>query len=43
MFISERFMPLAYDSNLGEKTGDHHSSHPVHELYQSTLTAIGAS
>ena len=36
-------MPLAYDSNFGEKTGDHLSSHPLHELYQSTLTLIGAS
>ena len=43
LFISERFMPLAYDSNFGEKTGDHLSSHPFHELYQSTLTVIGAS
>ena len=43
MFISERFMPLAYDSNFGEKSGDHLSSHPLHELCQSTLTVIGAS
>lgn len=41
MFISERFMTYAYDSNFGEKTDDHDSSHPVHELYQSTLTVIG--
>ena len=43
MFISERFIPLAYDSNFGEKTRDHLSSHPLHELYQLTLTVIGAS